>query len=101
MYEKSFAKWCRLLQEKYLDNLELSRFFTLLDPPKGSVTCEYMMASREVITSFIYWEVNNGKSINFWFDSWNGSPPLATIDSLKDFSNIVIQAWGTSFSNYV
>lgn len=28
-------------------------------------------------------------------------PPLATIDSLKDFSNIVIQAWETSFSTYV
>ena len=28
-------------------------------------------------------------------------PPPTTIDSLKDFSNIVIQAWGTSFSTYV
>ena len=28
-------------------------------------------------------------------------PPLATIDSLKDFSYIVIQAWGISFSTYV
>jgi hypothetical protein len=45
--------------------------------------------------------VNNEDSVNFWFDSWNGSPPLATTDYLKDFSNIVIQAWGTYFSNYV
>ena len=30
-----------------------------------------------------------------------GSLPLATIDSLQNFSNIVIQAWGTCFSKYV
>ena len=59
------------------------------------------MVSQEIITSSISWEVNNGDNINFLFDSSNGFPPLATTDSLKDFSNIVIQAWGTSFSNYV
>jgi hypothetical protein len=65
MYEKPSAKWCHLLQEKYLDNLEPSRVLTVLDPPKGSVIWDFMMASREVITSFISWQVNNGDSVNF------------------------------------
>ena len=74
MYEKLSTKWCHLLQEKYLDNLEPSRVLTMLDPPKGSVIWDFMMASQEAITSFISWQVNNGDSVNFWFDSWNGSP---------------------------
>ena len=45
MYEKSFAKWCRLLQEKYLDNLETSTALIVLDFPKGSIIWAFMMAS--------------------------------------------------------
>jgi hypothetical protein len=45
MYEKSSAKWCCLLKKKYLDNLEPSRVLTILDPPKGSIILDFMMAS--------------------------------------------------------
>lgn len=54
MYDKPFAKWCRLLQEKYLDNLEPSRVLIVLDTPKGSVIWDFMMASQEELLLHSY-----------------------------------------------
>ena len=37
MYTKSKLVWCQIMQQKYLDNNEPHRIFSMLDPPKGSI----------------------------------------------------------------
>lgn len=37
MYSHPSLKWCQLMQQKYLDNLDPSRVISTLDPPKGSM----------------------------------------------------------------
>ena len=37
MYTKSQSTWCKIMQQKYLDNNEPSRVLSISNPPKGSV----------------------------------------------------------------
>ena len=45
MYTKPQSTWCKIMQQKYLDNNDPSRIFSILDPPKGSVIWDFMTAS--------------------------------------------------------
>ena len=36
LFSQPNAKWCQLMQEKYLDNLDSTRILIVLDPPKDS-----------------------------------------------------------------
>ena len=76
MYTKPHSLWCQIMQQKYLDNNEPHRIFSMLDPPKGSVIWDFMIASRDIVLNNIYWELNCGDKINFQGDSWNGHLPL-------------------------
>ncbi|XP_059073538.1 uncharacterized protein LOC131874266 [Cryptomeria japonica] len=84
MVSKPDTKWCRIMQEKYLDSLNPSPVGTTLDPPKGSIVWNFMMSWRQVITRYVSWEVHNGESIQLWEDSWNGLPPLKLSELLLD-----------------
>lgn len=94
-------KWCRLLQEKYLDSNDCCRILIALDPPKGSAIWDFMISSRDAILRFVSWEVNNGESINFWIDSWNGLPPLSQNLELANAVQTITNCWGSKLIDYV
>ena len=48
MYTKPQSTWCKIMQQKYLDNNDPSRILSILDPPKGSVIWDFMIASHVV-----------------------------------------------------
>ena len=53
MNSKSQSTWCKIMQQKYLDNNDPSRVLTIYNPPKGSVVWDFMIASRKIIVDYI------------------------------------------------
>ena len=74
------------MHQKYLNNSEPSRIFSILDPLKGSIFLDFMVSSRDIVLKYVTWEINIVDNISFWRDSWNGQP-LLTI--LPDVHNII------------
>lgn len=89
------------MQAKYLANTQPSRVLTLLDSPKGSSIWNFMMDSRNLISKYVSWEINNGLSANLWTDSWCGYPPIAQLDNMANIMDIAISHWGIKLSDYV
>ena len=81
------------MQQKYLDNNEPHIIFSMLDPPKGSVIWDFMIASRDIVLKHISWELNCGNKINFWGDSWNGHPPLNTMPNIQNIVSVIEAEW--------
>ena len=65
MCTKSQSIWCQIVLQKYLDNNEPQRIFSMLDSPKGSVISNFMNAFRDIVLNYISWELNCGEKINF------------------------------------
>ena len=76
MYAHSHAYWVQIMQAKYLDFPLNIRILTVVNPLARSVMCNFLIQSREIITTIVTWEVNNGEQVKFWIDSWGGNPPL-------------------------
>ncbi len=89
------------MQEKYLDNNSPSRTLNISNPPNGLTICNFMLACRHVIVSYISWEVNNGEDILFWMDLWNGQPTLNIDQDLQVAKRIISTIWGTKLIDYV
>ena len=53
MYERADAKWCKIMQWKYLDSLVSTRIFTLDKLPKGSAIWNFMVDSHELVTKYL------------------------------------------------
>ena len=53
MYSKSQSMWCKIMQQKYLDNNDLSRVLMISNPQKGSVVWDFMIALHKIITDYI------------------------------------------------
>jgi len=53
MYERADAKWCKIMQWKYLDTSAPSRIFTLENLPKGSAIWNFMADSRALISKYL------------------------------------------------
>ena len=77
MYSKPHSTWCNIMQQKYLNNNDSTRIISILDTPKGSVIWDFMIASRDIVVTYVTWEVNNNSRVSFLRDSWNGQPPLS------------------------
>ena len=60
-----------------------------------------MIASRKIIVDYISWEVNNGSSINFWNDSWNGQIPLSKSGISLNIIEVSEHHWRTQLNQYV
>ena len=88
------------MQQKYLDNNDPSRVLTISNPPKGSVVWDFMIALCKIIVDYISWEVNNGLSINFWNDSWNGQIPLSKSWISLNIIHVAETHWGSQFSEF-
>jgi ribonuclease HI/exonuclease III len=101
MYEKPDNKWCSIMRKKYLDIDDPLRIFTLANPPKGSAIWNFMMASREVVSNYITWEVHSGLSVSFWLDSWLGFPPLVNSPQALEIMHITNQHWGSKLIDFV
>lgn len=101
MYTNSESKWCQIMQAKYLDSCNPLRIFSISNPPDGSTMWNFMISSRDLVTKYISWQVHNGELVNFWFDSWNGYPPLAQNNQLQQVIPIFIMKWGHKLVNYV
>lgn len=101
VFSQPNIKWCRLMQEKYLDNLDTSRILQVLDPPKGSTIWNFIIKSHHITTSSISWEVHDDESVDFWLDSWNSLPPLSSIHPFLQIWEIACSHWGSKLVNYV
>ena len=101
MYTKPQYTWCKIMQQKYLDNNDPSRILSILDPPKGSVIWDFMTASRNIVVNYISWEVNDGTKVNFWRDSWNGQIPLSNNLISLNIIEVSELHWGTQLYQYV
>ena len=53
MYSKSQSTWCKIMQQKYLDNNDPSRVLKISNPPKGSIVWDFMIASCKIIVDYI------------------------------------------------
>ena len=100
MYERADAKWCKIMQWKYLDTSAPSRIFTLENLPKGSAIWNFMADSWALISKYLSWKVNKGSTVLFWEDSWNGLPPLTTLYSFRLWKHIFCQCWGVHVQDY-
>ena len=60
-----------------------------------------MTKLRKIIVDYISWEVNNGASINFWKDSWNGQIPLYKCGISLHIIEVSEHHWGTQLYQYV
>ena len=101
MYSKPDNKWRQIMQHKYLDNLCASRVLSIENPSKGSSIWNFMMTSRDIVTQYITWDVNNGDRASFWRDCWSGLPPLIHATSLDDIIASFEVIWGKSLVDYV
>ena len=66
----------------------------MLDPPKGSVIWDFMIASRDIVLKYISWELNCGDKIKFWVNSWNGQPPLIVMQNIQKIVLVTEAEWG-------
>ena len=58
MYTKPQSTWCKIMQQKYLDNNDPSRILSILDPPKGLVIWDFMTTSHNIVVNYVSWEIN-------------------------------------------
>ncbi len=100
MYSKPDNKWCQIMQRKDLDNPCPSKVLSIQNPSKGSTIWNFMMASRDIATQYITWEVNSGDRASFWPDSWSALPPLIHATSLDDIVASSEEIWGKSLVDY-
>ena len=77
MYSKAHTIWCQIMHQKYLNNSEPSRIFSILDPLKGSIFLDFMV-----------------DNISFWRDSWNGQPPLTILPDVHNIISVIEAMWG-------
>ena len=101
MYAKSQAKWCSIMQGKYLDSPSPSRIFTMSNPPLGLAIWNFMMSSKDIVCNYVTWEIHSGEKVKFWEDSWNGFPPLCRQEKLVEARQVLKAEWGSSFWDYV
>ena len=100
MYERADAKWCKIMQWKYLDSSASTRIFTLEKLPKGSVIWNFMAESRELVTKYLSCKVNNGTTVLFWDDSWNGLVALNQMYSFRLWKHVFCEFWGLRVAYY-
>lgn len=101
MYTKYHAKWCSIMQEKYLDSPSPSKIFTVSNPPLGSAIWNFMMSSKDIVCNYVTLEIHSGEKVKFWEDSWNGFPPLCRQEKLDEACQVLKAEWGSSFWDYV
>ena len=82
------------MHQKYLNNSEPSRIFSILDPPKGSIFLDFMVSSRDIVLKYVTWEINKVDNISFWRDSWNGQPPLTILPDVHNIISVTEAMWG-------
>lgn len=58
MYTNKSTLWVKILQEKYLESSNNTRIMTIENPPGGLALWNLIFKSREIITSYITWEVH-------------------------------------------
>ncbi|GLJ07157.1 hypothetical protein SUGI_0060020 [Cryptomeria japonica] len=76
MYCEPHKLWCKIFRKKYLD-LELpSRILTVANLEKGFATWNFLWECKSLITDHISWQIGNGCSAKFWYDSWDGDPTI-------------------------
>ena len=101
MYNKPHSTWCKIMQQKYLDNNVSFRIFSMLDPPKGLVIWDFMIASCDIVVKYVSWEVNNGIRVNFWRDSLNGQTPLSNCLISTNIIKVSKLHWGTQLDQFI
>lgn len=100
LYQDGERKWVQILRRKYLDSNDPIRILSTLDPPHGSSIWNFILDYSEIITRCIKWEVNDGQSVHFWEDSWEGQPALCAILDLDTIINETTRLWGRQLSAY-
>lgn len=101
MYSKPNAKWCKILQSKYLDCVSPTRIFAISNPPAALAIWNLLLLCRKVINPYITWEINNGDEALFWRDSWNRYPALSTVPKLQMVTNLANARWGNGVKYYI
>lgn len=84
MYQNGYQRWVQIMCKKYLDSAKDTRIFTIQNPPKGSAIWNFVLECRSIITKHITWELNNGRRVAFWEDSWEAHPTLKTLPDLDE-----------------
>lgn len=82
MYSQPNAKWCKIVQSKYLDTSNPVRIFIAQNPPTGSTMWNFISSCRDVVLPYLSWKINNGEQALFWDDSWNIFPPHSNVQEL-------------------
>lgn len=65
MYKEPNMKWVKILQEKYLNNNNLTKLLKVDNPHKGSRFCNFLLSCRPVIIEYLSWDVYEGESTLF------------------------------------
>lgn len=84
-----------------MDNDNPARNLTISNPPIGSVMWNFLVTCREVILPYLTSEVHNGESVHFWKDSWNGFPPVSSIQDLSPIEQVYSVLWGRKLKDYI
>ena len=101
MYTKPQSTWCKIMQQKYLDNNDPSRILSILDPPKGSVIWDFVTASQNIVVNYVSCEVNDCTKVKFWRDFWNGQIQLSNNLISLNIIEVSELHWGTQLYQYV
>ncbi|XP_059064740.1 uncharacterized protein LOC131856820 [Cryptomeria japonica] len=100
MYREPQKLWCSIFRRKFLDSNEPSRILTIANSIKDSATWNFLWDYRYIITDHISWQIGNGQSTKFRYDSWNGE--MAICDLIKDptWIQMVESQLGSFVNNY-
>lgn len=101
MYQNPSLLWCKIMQRKYLDTMNLERILSIKSISSGSHKWNFMASYRHLITNNLTWKFNNGCRENFWKDSWGGYKPLTEYPELSPYISELSNKYGNEVQNYV
>lgn len=80
--------------------MDATSLFRMHNLPKGSVSWNFIVKCRALISKYITWDTRRGEDALFWEDSWDGLPPMDSLGILTNVKNTLVNLWGTKVSNF-
>ena len=75
-YKNQDRDWAKILAHKYFPGVELQDIPRLELDGKGSFIWDTLKRGAPLIKEGLFWICNEGSSVLFWQDSWDGHPPI-------------------------
>jgi hypothetical protein len=92
--------WARLWRKKYAPNIPERQLIRWNENMLGSLIWNVAKQSHSMIADRALWEVWDGRSTSFWYDSWHQWPSLAQDSMAGKFLSPTTQAGLITVADY-